>query len=213
MKETELEEKKQPYPEGFRLKTDMTPKGDQPQAIEKLIEGYATHAKHQTLLGVTGSGKTFSAAHVIEKINKPTLVIAPNKTLAAQLFAEFKTFFPQNAVEYFVSFYDYYQPEAYMPTKDLYIAKDFNINDEIEKLRNSTTRSLAERRDVIVVASVSCIYNVGLPETYRSATIPLSVGMTIGRQELLNNLVEIQYRRNELDFKMKTFRAKVIGLK
>ncbi|MCE7736711.1 MAG: excinuclease ABC subunit UvrB [Candidatus Heimdallarchaeota archaeon] len=190
------------------FETTMTPKGDQPQAIEKLVEGFQTHAKHQTLLGVTGSGKTFSASHVIAKLNKPTLVIAPNKTLAAQLFAEFKTFFPKNAVEFFVSFYDYYQPEAYMPGKDLYIAKDFNINDEIEKLRNSTTRSLAERSDVIVVASVSCIYNVGLPETYRSATIPMNVGMTFGRQELLNKLVEIQYKRNEFDFKMKTFRAK-----
>lgn len=208
MKETELEGKTQSHPSKLILETDMTPKGDQPQAIDKLVEGFKTHAKHQTLLGVTGSGKTFTTAHVMAEINKPTLVIAPNKTLAAQLFAEFKTLFPQNAVEFFVSFYDYYQPEAYMPTKDLYIAKDFNINDQIERLRNSTTRSLAERSDVIVVASVSCIYNVGLPETYRSASIPLSVGMKLERQELLNNLVEIQYKRNELDFKMKTFRAK-----
>ncbi len=208
MKESEMQTETQQYPDSFALETQMKPKGDQPEAIAKLIEGFSLHAKYQTLLGVTGSGKTFTAAHVIEKVNKPTLVMAPNKTLAAQLFAEFKTFFPTNAVEFFVSFYDYYQPEAYMPTKDLYIAKDFNINDEIEKLRNSTTRALAERRDVIVVASVSCIYNVGLPETYRSATIPLSVGMSLSRQELLHNLVEIQYKRNELDFKMKTFRAK-----
>lgn len=208
MKEAEVDKGVQQYPSKFIFETTMTPKGDQPQAIQKLVEGFKTHAKHQTLLGVTGSGKTFSASHVIANLNKPTLVMAPNKTLAAQLFAEFKTFFPKNAVEFFVSFYDYYQPEAYMPGKDLYIAKDFNINDEIEKLRNSTTRALAERRDVIVVASVSCIYNVGLPETYRSATIPMKVGMTFGRQELLNKLVEIQYKRNEFDFKMKTFRAK-----
>ncbi len=187
----------------------MQPKGDQPEAINKLIRGYLKYNyKYQTLLGVTGSGKTFTAANVIQKLNKPTLVIAHNKTLAAQLYAEFKQFFPNNAVEYFVSFYDYYQPEAYLPTKDLYMAKEFNINEEIDKLRNSATRSLAERRDVIVVASVSCIYNVGLPETYRNAKIELKCGMEIERDELLRMLVDIQYSRNEMELKPKTFRAK-----
>jgi excinuclease ABC subunit B len=193
----------------FKISTDLTPKGDQPQAIEKLIEGFTNKGyKNQVLLGVTGSGKTFSASKIINKLNKPTLVMAPNKTLAAQLYAEFKQFFPDNQVEYFVSFYDYYQPEAYMPTKDLYIAKDFNINEEIEKLRNSTTRSLAERRDVIVVASVSCIYNVGMPETYRNAKLELTVGDQIERDDFLRQLIDIQYSRNEIDFKPKTFRAK-----
>ncbi len=193
----------------FELKTDYTPTGDQPEAINKLVNGYKDKKyKFQTLHGVTGSGKTFTASHIIAKLNKPTLVIAPNKTLAAQLFAEFKHFFPNNAVKYFVSFYDYYQPEAYMPTKDLYIAKDFNINEEIDKLRNASTKALAEREDVIIVASVSCIYNVGLPETYRDFTIKLKKGMELERDSLLSRLVELQYRRNEMDFKSKTFRAK-----
>lgn len=190
------------------MKTDFVPKGDQPEAIEQLVDGFKSHAKYQTLLGVTGSGKTFSAAKVIEAINLPTLVMAPNKTLAAQLYAEFKTLFPDNSVEYFVSFYDYYQPEAYLPTKDLYIDKDMSINEEIEKLRNSTTRALAERSDVIVVASVSCIYNVGLPEIYRRSTIPIKIGMELSRNDFLAKLVGMQYTRNEVDFKVKTFRAK-----
>lgn len=193
----------------FELVTHYEPTGDQPEAIEKLVKGFTEDSnKFQTLYGVTGSGKTFTASQIIARLNKPTLVIAPNKTLAAQLFAEFKKFFPNNAVEYFVSFYDYYQPEAYMPTKDLYIAKDFNINEEIEKLRNSSTKALAERNDVIVVASVSCIYNVGLPETYRDFTITIKKGMNIERDDFLSRLVEMQYRRNEMDFKSKTFRAK-----
>jgi excinuclease ABC subunit B len=196
------------YPDRFIMSTDFTPKGDQPEAIAQLVEGYTGGKRYQTLLGVTGSGKTFTASHVIAAINKPTLIMAPNKTLAAQLYAEMKQLFPSNAVEYFVSFYDYYQPEAYLPKKDLYIDKDFNINEEIEKMRNATTRSLAERKDVIVVASVSCIYNVGLPQHYRDATIDLKVGQVLKREHLLMNLVEIQYKRNEMDSKPKTFRAK-----
>ena len=192
----------------FELVTDFQPKGDQPKAIEKLIEGFNADYKYQTLHGVTGSGKTFTASQIIYRLNKPTLVMAPNKTLAAQLYAEFKQLFPNNAVMYFVSFYDYYQPEAYMPTKDLYIAKDFNINEEIDKLRNASTKALAERRDVIIVASVSCIYNVGLPDTYRDFTVTVKKGMTMDRDKFLARLVEMQYRRNEMDFKSKTFRAK-----
>lgn len=192
----------------FQLVTDFQPKGDQPEAIDKLVEGYKKNNKIQTLHGVTGSGKTFTACQIISKLNKPTLVMAPNKTLAAQLYAEFKHFFPNNAVMYFVSFYDYYQPEAYMPTKDLYIAKDFNINEEIDKLRNASTKALAERKDVIIVASVSCIYNVGLPQTYRDFTVTVKKGMLLDRDKFLARLVEMQYRRNEMDFKSKTFRAK-----
>ncbi|MCY3413004.1 MAG: excinuclease ABC subunit UvrB [Candidatus Heimdallarchaeota archaeon] len=193
----------------FDLITDYQPTGDQPNAITKIVEGYLKdNKKIQTLHGVTGSGKTFTASQVIKHLGKPTLVIAPNKTLAAQLYAEFKQFFPNNAVEYFVSFYDYYQPESYLPTKDLYISKDFNINDEIEKLRNSATKALSERRDVIIVASVSCIYNVGMPETYRDFTITIKKGMELERDAFLSRLVEMQYRRNEMDFKAKTFRAK-----
>lgn len=192
----------------FQLVTDFQPKGDQPEAIDKLVDGYKKNNKIQTLHGVTGSGKTFTACQIILKLNKPTLVMAPNKTLAAQLYAEFKQFFPNNAVMYFVSFYDYYQPEAYMPAKDLYIAKDFNINEEIDKLRNASTKALAERKDVIIVASVSCIYNVGLPQTYRDFTVTVKKGMLLDRDKFLARLVEMQYRRNEMDFKSKTFRAK-----
>jgi excinuclease ABC subunit B len=204
----EVSEQQQEHYDRFILETDFTPKGDQPEAIDQLIEGYQANKKRQTLLGATGTGKTFTAAHVIASINKPTLVVAHNKTLAAQLYAELSMLFPKNAVEFFVSFYDYYQPEAYLPTKDLYISKDFSINDEIERLRNSTTKALAERRDVIVVASVSCIYNVGLPETYRDATVDIEVGMELPRDEFLTYLVGIQYTRNEIDFKPKSFRAK-----
>lgn len=182
--------------------------GDQIQAIEELATGFAKGRKFQTLLGVTGSGKTFTASKVIERLDRPALVIAHNKTLAAQLYAEFKEFFPTAAVEYFVSFYDYYQPESYIPTRDLYIDKDFSINDEIEKLRNSTTRSLAERRDVIVIASVSCIYGVGLPEIYRQMVIEVEVGMELDRQKFMRDLVDILYTRNEYELRPRTFRSK-----
>ncbi len=184
------------------------PMGDQIQAIEELATGFAKGRKFQTLLGVTGSGKTFTASKVIERLDRPALVIAHNKTLAAQLYAEFKEFFPTAAVEYFVSFYDYYQPESYIPTRDLYIDKDFSINDEIEKLRNSTTRSLAERRDVIVIASVSCIYGVGLPEIYRQMVIEVEVGMELDRQKFMRDLVDILYTRNEYELRPRTFRSK-----
>ncbi len=184
------------------------PMGDQIQAIEELATGFVKGRKFQTLLGVTGSGKTFTASKVIERLDRPALVIAHNKTLAAQLYAEFKEFFPTAAVEYFVSFYDYYQPESYIPTRDLYIDKDFSINDEIEKLRNSTTRSLAERRDVIVIASVSCIYGVGLPEIYRQMVIKVEVGMELDRQKFMRNLVDILYTRNEYELRPRTFRSK-----
>ncbi len=192
----------------LKVEAPFKPMGDQITAIEKLSEGFLKGNKFQTLLGVTGSGKTFVSSHIIERVGLPTLVIAHNKTLAAQLYAEYKQFFPSAKVEYFVSFYDYYQPEAYIPTKDLYISKDFSINEQIEKFRNSTTRSLAERDDVIVVASVSAIYGVGLPEIYRNMAIDISVGMTLERDVFLRKLVEMQYRRNEYELKPKTFRAK-----
>jgi excinuclease ABC subunit B len=190
------------------VKAPFEPHGDQITAIEKLSKGFKSNNKKQTLIGVTGSGKTFTAAKIIEKVNKPTIVIAHNKTLAAQLYAEYKEFFPTAAVEYFVSFYDYYQPEAYLPTKDLYIDKDFSINEEIEKLRNSTTKALAERQDVIVIASVSCIYNVGLPSTYRSMVLALKLGLQMERDDLLRELVKLLYTRNEYELKPRTFRAK-----
>ncbi len=192
----------------LKVHAPFKPMGDQITAIEKLSEGFLNGNKFQTLLGVTGSGKTFVSSHIIERVGLPTLVIAHNKTLAAQLYAEYREFFPEAKVEYFVSFYDYYQPEAYLPTKDLYISKDFSINEQIEKLRNSTTRSLAERDDVIVVATVSAIYGVGIPEVYRSMALDLHVGMEMERDQLLRKLVELQYRRNEYELKPKTFRAK-----
>ncbi|RMG42223.1 MAG: excinuclease ABC subunit UvrB [Methanobacteriota archaeon] len=192
----------------LKVHAPFEPMGDQITAIEKLSEGFLNGNKFQTLLGVTGSGKTFVSSHIIERVGLPTLVIAHNKTLAAQLYAEYREFFPEAKVEYFVSFYDYYQPEAYLPTKDLYISKDFSINEQIEKLRNSTTRSLAERDDVIVVATVSAIYGVGIPEVYRSMALDLHVGMEMERDQLLRKLVELQYRRNEYELKPKTFRAK-----
>ena len=191
----------------FVLKSEYKPTGDQPQAIEALVEGFKEGNQCQTLLGVTGSGKTFTMANIIEKLNKPTLVIAHNKTLAAQLYGEFKEFFPENAVEYFVSYYDYYQPEAYVPSSDTYIAKDSAINDEIDKLRHSATAALSERRDVIIVASVSCIYGLGSPIDYKEMVISLRPGMIKDRDEVIRKLIDIQYDRNEMDFRRGTFRV------
>ena len=192
----------------FKLHAPYKPTGDQPQAIEALSEGVEKDYKEQTLLGVTGSGKTFTMANIIEKVQRPTLVLAHNKTLAAQLCSEFKEFFPENAVEYFVSYYDYYQPEAYIPTTDTYIEKDSAINDEIDKLRHSATSALSERRDVIIVASVSCIYTLGDPIDYRNMVISLRQGMQKDRDELLRKLVEIQYERNDINFVRNKFRVR-----
>lgn len=192
----------------FELKSDYTPRGDQPKAIETLVEGLNKGIKQQVLLGVTGSGKTFTMANVIAKVNKPTLVLAPNKTLAAQLAAEFKEFFPNNAVEYFVSYYDYYQPEAYIPSSDTYIEKDAKINDEIDKLRHSATSSLLERNDVIVVGSVSTIYGLGSPDEYSAHVLSLRVGSEKPRNDILRRLVEIQYERNDINFVRGTFRVR-----
>ena len=192
----------------FQLVTDMTPKGDQPQAIEQLTKGLLGGLKHQTLLGVTGSGKTFSVAHVIANVNKPTLVISHNKTLAAQLYSELKSFFPHNAVEYFVSYYDYYQPEAYVPSTDTYIEKDASINEELDRLRLSATSNLMSRRDVIIVASVSCIYNLGDPGEYAELMVWLSKGKAARRDEILSWLVGIHYSRNDVDFHRGTFRVR-----
>ncbi len=192
----------------FRLVTDLEPGGDQPSAIDILVDGLQRGLKHQVLLGVTGSGKTFTMANTIAKVQKPTLVIAPNKTLAAQLYGEFKRLFPENAVEYFVSYYDYYQPEAYVPQTDTYIAKDASINEEIDKMRHSATRSLLERRDVIIVASVSCIYGLGSPEAYQGLLLHLDKGQQIERDKVLRKLVEIHYQRNDMDFHRGTFRVR-----
>ena len=192
----------------FKLVSEFEPKGDQPQAIEALSEGVLEGASHQVLLGVTGSGKTFTMANVIEKVQKPTLVISHNKTLAAQLYGEFKELFPENAVEFFVSYYDYYQPEAYIPSTDTYIEKDTLINDDIDKMRHSATRSLLERNDVIIVASVSCIYGLGSPEAYHGMLLYLEKGMTVSREEILSKLVEIQYMRDDIDFHRGTFRVR-----
>jgi len=192
----------------FVLKADYQPKGDQPQAIAELADGLASGERHQVLLGVTGSGKTFTMANVINRVQRPALVLAPNKTLAAQLYGEFKELFPDNAVEYFVSYYDYYQPEAYVPTTDTFIEKDSSINEEIDKLRHSATRSLLTRRDVLIVASVSCIYGLGSPEAYHGLLIRLEQGMTLERNELLRRLVDIQYTRNDIDFHRGTFRVR-----
>ncbi|MBQ6152874.1 MAG: excinuclease ABC subunit UvrB [Ruminococcus sp.] len=192
----------------FKLVSDYRPTGDQPEAIQKLVDSINTGAKEQTLLGVTGSGKTFTMANIIEKINRPTLVLAHNKTLAAQLCSEFKEFFPENAVEYFVSYYDYYQPEAYIPQSDTYIEKDSAINDEIDKLRHSATLALSERRDVIIVASVSCIYSLGDPIDYRNMVISLRPGMEKSRDELIKKLVELQYERNDINFVRDKFRVR-----
>ena len=192
----------------FELVSEYAPTGDQPQAIEQLVQGFQEGNQCQTLLGVTGSGKTFTMANVIAQLNKPTLIIAHNKTLAAQLYGEFKEFFPNNAVEYFVSYYDYYQPEAYVPSSDTYIAKDSAINDEIDKLRLSATMALTERRDVIIVASVSCIYGLGSPMDYQNMVISLRPGMIKERDELMAKLIEIQYDRNDMDFHRGTFRVR-----
>ncbi len=192
----------------FILHSEYKPTGDQPQAIEALVQGFREGNQFQTLLGVTGSGKTFTMANVIEQLNKPTLIIAHNKTLAAQLYGEFKEFFPENAVEYFVSYYDYYQPEAYVPSSDTYIAKDSSINDEIDKLRLSATAALAERNDVIIVSSVSCIYGLGSPTDYQNMMISLRPGMEKERDQVLRQLVDMQYVRNDMDFHRGTFRVR-----
>ncbi|GAA6293409.1 excinuclease ABC subunit UvrB [Enterocloster asparagiformis] len=192
----------------FELVSEYAPTGDQPQAIAELVKGFQEGNQFQTLLGVTGSGKTFTMANVIQALNKPTLIIAHNKTLAAQLYSEFKEFFPNNAVEYFVSYYDYYQPEAYVPSTDTYIEKDSAINDEIDKLRHSATAALSERSDVIIVASVSCIYGLGSPIDYKSMVISLRPGMEKDRDEVIHKLIDIQYERNEMDFKRGTFRVR-----
>ena len=191
----------------FVLHSEYAPTGDQPQAIEALVKGFQEGNQFQTLLGVTGSGKTFTMANVIAALNKPTLIISHNKTLAAQLYGEMKEFFPENAVEYFVSYYDYYQPEAYVPSSDTYIAKDSSINDEIDKLRLSATAAMAERKDVIIVASVSCIYGIGSPDDYMNMMVSLRPGMEIDRDEVIRQLIDIQYTRNEMDFKRGTFRV------
>lgn len=192
----------------FKLHSEYQPTGDQPQAIEQLVQGFKEGNQFQTLLGVTGSGKTFTMANVIAELNKPTLVIAHNKTLAAQLYGEFKEYFPNNAVEYFVSYYDYYQPEAYVPSTDTYIEKDSSINDEIDKLRHSATAALSERSDVIIVASVSCIYGLGSPIDYKEMVISLRPGMIKDRDEVIHKLIDIQYTRNDMDFKRGSFRVR-----
>ena len=192
----------------FKLHAPYQPTGDQPQAIEELVRGFKEGNQFETLLGVTGSGKTFTMANVIAQLNKPTLIISHNKTLAAQLYGEFKEFFPENAVEYFVSYYDYYQPEAYVPQTDTYIAKDSAINEEIDKLRLSATAALVERKDVIVIASVSCIYGLGSPEDYLGMMVSLRPGMEKDRDEVIRALVDIQYTRNDMDFHRGTFRVR-----
>src|SRR5213083_3623108 len=192
----------------FKLVSDYTPRGDQASAIQALVRGVFDREQHQVLLGVTGSGKTYTMAKVIEQANRPALVMAHNKTLAAQLYHEFKSFFPHNAVEYFVSYYDFYQPEAYVPAADLYIEKESTINDELDKLRLSATRSLFERRDCLIVASVSCIYGLGSPEAYYGMLLFLEKGQKIKREDITKKLVEILYERNEGDFRRGTFRVR-----
>ena len=192
----------------FMLQSDYKPSGDQPQAIKILVDGIEKDQKHQVLLGITGSGKTFSMANVVQQLQRPTLVIAHNKTLAAQLYNEFQSFFPENAVEYFVSYYDYYQPEAYVPSRDLYIEKDTALNDDLDRMRLSATRSLLERRDVLIVASVSCIYGIGSPEKYEKMLLIFKVGDYISRQYILKRLVELLYTRNDLDYHRGTFRVR-----
>ncbi|PTI51612.1 excinuclease ABC subunit B [Staphylococcus xylosus] len=194
------------YP--FELHSDFDPQGDQPEAIKKIVNGVNEGKRHQTLLGATGTGKTFTMSNVIKQVGKPTLIIAHNKTLAGQLYSEFKEFFPENRVEYFVSYYDYYQPEAYVPSTDTFIEKDASINDEIDQLRHSATSALFERDDVIIIASVSCIYGLGNPEEYRDLVVSVRVGMEMDRSELLRKLVDVQYTRNDIDFKRGTFRVR-----
>lgn len=192
----------------FELNTTFAPRGDQPAAIEQLSEGILAGKRSQVLLGITGSGKTFTMANVVAKVQRPTLVIAHNKTLAAQLYQEFKSFFPNNAVEYFVSYYDYYQPEAYIPRTDTYIEKDMAINDTIDKMRLSATRSLLERDDVLIVASISCIYGLGSPEYYKEMNLQITAGQSCRRDEMLLHLVAMQYKRNDYDFSRATFRVR-----
>jgi excinuclease ABC subunit B len=192
----------------FQLVTDFELRGDQVHAVPELVDGLTRGDKHQVLLGVTGSGKTFTMASVVAAVNRPTLVMAHNKTLAAQLYQEFRRFFPHNAVEYFVSYYDYYQPEAYVPASDTYIEKESTINDEIDRMRLSATRSLFERRDVIIVASVSCIYGLGSPDAYYGMLLPLETGQRMDRDQILRKLVEIQYERNDHEFGRGTFRVR-----
>ena len=192
----------------FELISNYKPSGDQPDAIKKLVDGIKNNKKHQVLLGATGTGKTFTIANVIKEVNKPTLVLAHNKTLAGQLYGELKELFPNNHVEYFVSYYDYYQPEAYVPSTDTYIEKDSSINDEIDELRHSATSSLLYYNDVIVVASVSCIYGIGEIEEYRNKTITLEKNQTIDRNEIIEKLIDMLYERNNMDFKRGTFRVK-----
>src|ERR1700681_2792406 len=192
----------------FKLRSSYQPRGDQPAAIDQLVRGVEGGEKHQVLLGVTGSGKTFTVAKVIEAVDRPALVLAHNKTLAAQLYHEFKSFFPDNAVEYFVSYYDYYQPEAYIPSSDVYIEKEATINDELDKLRLAATKSLFERRDCVIVASVSCIYGLGSPEAYYGMLLMLEKGQKISRDQIVTKLVEILYDRNDTDFRRGTFRVR-----
>ncbi|MBX7244862.1 MAG: DEAD/DEAH box helicase family protein, partial [Candidatus Sumerlaeaceae bacterium] len=192
----------------FKLQTTFEPQGDQPQAIEALVDGLGKNVRFQTLLGVTGSGKTFTMANVIARVNRPTLVLAHNKVLAAQLYREFKELFPENAVEYFVSYYDYYQPEAYIPSSDTFIDKDSSINDELDKMRLSATMHLSDRRDVIVVSSVSCIYGIGSPADYAMLVVFLEEGQRVPRNEVLRKLVDIQYERNDFDFSRGKFRVR-----
>jgi len=192
----------------FKLKSPFKPTGDQPRAIEKLVKNLKSDVRHQVLLGVTGSGKTFTMASVIEKIQKPVLIISHNKTLAAQLYQEFKEFFPENAVHYFVSYYDYYQPEAYIPQTDTYIEKDAKINEEIDRLRHAATQDLLTRDDIIIIASVSCIYNIGSPEAYQQVSLEIKPGQKVKRRDFLKNLCSLQYQRNDIDFKPGTFRVR-----
>src|ERR1700760_2263377 len=192
----------------FKLVSDYTPAGDQPTAIKELVAGVNAHERDQVLLGVTGSGKTFTMAKIIEATQRPALILAPNKTLAAQLYSEFKTFFPENAVEYFVSYYDYYQPEAYIPRTDTYIEKDSSINEEIDRMRHSATRAILERDDVIVVASVSCIYGIGAVETYSGTAVTITKGKTLDRMDLMRRLSALQYRRNDDNFTRGAFRVR-----
>ncbi len=195
-------------PGRFELETDLVPQGDQPTAIDEIVARLNRKEKYVTLLGVTGSGKTFTMAHAVQRLQRPTLVVSPNKTLAAQLVSEFRALFPRNAVEYFVSYYDYYQPEAYVPQIDLYVEKDMSINEEIDRLRHRATQALLTRRDVLIVASVSCIYGLGSPEDYRASVVGLRVGQEIGRQELLDQLIRMKYQRNDIELKRGRFRVR-----
>lgn len=192
----------------FNLISKYTPTGDQPSAIKRLSENLEQGEQHQVLLGVTGSGKTFTMANVIQKIQKPTLIISPNKTLAAQLYQEMKEFFPNNAVHYFVSYYDYYQPEAYIPQTNTYIEKDAKVNQEIDRLRHSATQDILQRKDVIVVASVSCIYNIGSPENYQAVSLNITPHQKISRKDFIAQLITLQYKRNDIEFKPGTFRVR-----